>query len=358
MMERKGMDRRSFLGSLSVGLVGASLGSGPRALSGEEPATLGDRRAPEGPTKVALVKGEDRRRNMYEALKSIEKEVRAGIGNRQVIIKPNFVSTSRQLAATHVEGVMGMLDFLKPFYKKTVIIAESPAGGPAERGYENFGYKKLPKDYDVALRELDGTEHRTLYMIDTTLRPAPIRVARMLCDPSFYVISAAVMKTHNAVVATLAWKNILVGAPLKFGRRNDKRVIHQGTKLLNYNLFLLGRDLRPDLATIDGFEAMEGNGPGSGTPVDMKVAIASTDVLAADRIAVETMGIDFSKIGYLTYAARAGLGQGDREKIEVIGEDPKSCTRTFRLADSIEGQYKWQSDEFQRIDLEGDVRSD
>jgi hypothetical protein len=41
--------------------------------------------------------------------------------------------------------------------------------------------------------------------------------------------------------------------------------------------------------------------------------------LAADRVAVELMGIDFAKIGYLNYCADARLGEADLKRIEVVG---------------------------------------
>ena len=91
--------------------------------------------------------------------------------------------------------------------------------------------------------------------------------------------------------------------------------------------------------------------------MDSRVAIASTDVIAADRVGVECMGIDFANVGYLNYCADAGLGQGDLEKIEIVGSDIKSCIKQFRMADSFEGQLNWKVDDYQAISLEGDVRS-
>ena len=69
------------------------------------------------------------------------------------------------------------------------------------------------------------------------------------------------------------------------------------------------------------------------------------------------MGIDFADIGYLSYCAKAGIGQGDLEKIAIVGRDLKRCVGKYRLADSFEGQLKWKSDAFQAVSLEGDVRS-
>ncbi|RPH71051.1 MAG: DUF362 domain-containing protein, partial [Myxococcaceae bacterium] len=101
------------------------------------------------------------------------------------------------------------------------------------------------------------------------------------------------MKTHDRVVATLSLKNIIVGAPIKDpgfrwgggkqGAKNDKPIIHgSGFRGINYNLFAMAQRLHPHLAVIDGFVGMEGAGPTRGTAVDWRIAVASTDALAAD----------------------------------------------------------------------------
>ena len=64
---------------------------------------------------------------------------------------------------------------------------------------------------------------------------------------------------------------------------------------------------------------MEGDGPTNGTPVPHRVCVVGTDWLAADRVAVELMGINFAKIGYLNYCAGAGLGEANLKKIEILG---------------------------------------
>jgi uncharacterized protein (DUF362 family) len=55
----------------------------------------------------------------------------------------------------------------------------------------------------------------------------------------------------------------------------------------------LARRLHPDLAVIDGFTGMEGNGPTLGTPVDHRVCVVSRDWLAADSVGIELMGTIF-----------------------------------------------------------------
>jgi hypothetical protein len=83
---------------------------------------------PVGRAKVALVHGEDRRKNVYEALLAIDDQVQAGLRHKKyVVIKPNNVSTTNQLAATHVDAISGVLDYLAPRFRGPVIIAESSA---------------------------------------------------------------------------------------------------------------------------------------------------------------------------------------------------------------------------------------
>jgi uncharacterized protein (DUF362 family) len=86
---------------------------------------------------------------------------------------------------------------------------------------------------------------------------------------------------------------------------------------------------------------MEGNGPTRGTAVDHRVCVASTDWLAADRLAVELMGIDFAHVGYLNYCAQAGLGEADLKKIEIVGEPLDRHVKSYKLAPSIEQQLLW-----------------
>ncbi len=338
----KGMNRRAFMKSAALGLVGTTVAlnscTTPRQPIQSE--VVGDLPLPKT-SKVALVKGDERYSNTYNALKMIEQDIKQGIGNKHVVIKPNFVVTTKQLAATHVDCVTAILDVLKPIYDGQVIITESPADGPAARGFDNYGFQKLLKQYNVKFMELDEDKPSTFFILDKNLHPMPVQVSSMMMDPNIYLISAAVMKTHNVVVATLSLKNILMGAPLKINGKHYKQHVHQGTKQINYTFFLMTQFMKPSLAIIDGFQGMEGNGPTGGTSADAKVAIASTDFLAADRVSVEAMGIDFAKIGYLNYCADANLGVGDLERIEVLGEKIENCKKTFKLHDSVEEQYKW-----------------
>jgi uncharacterized protein (DUF362 family) len=338
-----GVSRRGFL-RLSAGVAGAAV-AGPRLLRAET--------APAAASVVSLVHGESRRRNVAEALALVEDQILPVLRQKKyVVIKPNIVSLIQQLAATHADALHGILDFLAPRWKGPVVIAESSAANTWS-GYEQFGYTKVPaehKEREVTLVDLN-TEGRyeTLQILDDHLHLQPVRLAARLLDPDAYVICAGALKTHNAVVATLSVKNMALGAPLRSGpkdpaRWSDKRRYHVGIRQMHYNIMLTAQRMRPfwGATVIDGFEGMEGNGPNSGLPVPSRLAIASTDYVAADRVGVETMGIDPAWVGYLTYCGTMGVGQYELAKIDVRGAKIAEVRRPYQLHQDIERMLEWR----------------
>jgi uncharacterized protein (DUF362 family) len=307
------------------------------------------------PASVALTTGDNRADLVFRALQPYSRQIKKAIGNRRVVLKPNNVSINIPLCATHTDTLEGILEFLKSIRKlDNVIIAESAADGPTLDGFSNYGYTRLADKYPVKFVDLDQEGSEILYVFDEKdFRPHPVRFSRIMLSPDSYLVSVARMKTHDLAVATLSLKNIVFGSPIKgggftFGRNrkegswSDKSIVHGGgTRGINYNLYDLAPRLHPHLAVIDGFEGMEGNGPTRGTPVDHRVCVASTDWLAADRVAVELMGIDFAKVGYLNYCAKTGLGVADLNRIEIVGESISSHIRQYRLHDNIEKQLIW-----------------
>ncbi len=344
-------NRRWFLkASIAGGLATAGTARFSRAASAAEANR--DR----SPCRVALTTGNDRTAITFAGLKPFQQEIARAIGNRRVVIKPNNVAIDIQLSATHADCLEGILEFLKSIGKLDgTVIAESAAPGRTLEGFANYGYPRVAAKYGVKLVDLDEQPHEVLHVFDETdFRPHAVRMSRVLLDRDSFVISAARLKTHDLVVATLSLKNIVFGAPIKdpgfgFGKQakpgaqSDKRIAHGGgIRGINYNLFALAERLHPHLAVIDGYEGMEGYGPTRGTAVDHRVCIVGTDWLAADRVAVELMGIDFAKIGYLNYCAQAGLGEADLKKIEIVGEPLARHVKTYKLAPNIDKQLIWR----------------
>jgi uncharacterized protein (DUF362 family) len=327
----------------------------PRMASGEAAAKLfqySDRRA-----KVSIIKGENRRKNITDALVAIDDQIRPILRTRKyVLIKPNGSDPSRQLISTTADTVHGILDYLAPRFKGPVVVAEV-SGMPAKQATSELGWGKIfaehkPLDITFEVPNEQENKYELLYGMDYDMHLIPIRMASRILDHDAFAISSAVMKTHNMVVATMTIKNMVLGAamtPPPGGEKrpwaeSDKRKFHVGIRAGNYNIYLGAKMMLPNwgVGIVDGFEGMEGNGPVSGTPVPSRIALASTDFLAADRVGLECMGIDASWPGYLNYAYQGGVGQYDLAKIDVVGAKIADVQKKYRLHADVDRMLEWR----------------
>jgi uncharacterized protein (DUF362 family) len=300
---------------------------------------------------VAIQQGPERRKNVYLALKAIDQDLRAKMkGRKYVVIKPNFVNTENQLAASHADAMRGILDYLAESFRGPVKIAESSAGD-TRRAFDNFQYLLLTSEYrkqQLALIDLNQeAKFERIALLDQDLHIVPCRIAARLVDPEAFVISAALLKTHNTVIASLGIKNMVLGAPLhqapgETPHWNEKRKYHVGLRQTHYNMMVSAQRLNWGASVIDGYEGMEGNGPNSGTPVASRIALASTDYVSVDRVAAETMGVNPEWLGYVKYCGQLGLGQWEPAKIEVIGAQVAEVKKAYRMHPDIEQELQWQ----------------
>ena len=402
--------RRNFLYLAGAGALAGAAAQNLHAQAEIPPAVPAPSIYPyEARAAVSLVKGDDRRKNVIEALTAVDQEIAPVLKRKKyVAIKINNVRGTNQLCATHVDALRGILDYLGPRFKGPVVVIESSADDTLV-GFDNYKYAQLIGEYkrfNLKLIDLNReAKYEMFNVVDGNVRPVPVRLAARMFDPDAFIISSAMLKTHNAVVATMSIKNMAMGTPLRGipgAPFDDKMVMHatvgggrgrgQGGRgpmqpgaggpipggvpapqqgmppagarggggqqanrgptrgasahAMNFNLAMVAKKLSPNwgVALIDGFEGMEGNGPSSGTPVPMHVAIASRDFMAADRVGLETMGIPQHAVGYLQYAAQLGVGQFDLAKIDIRGEKPESVKRVFRLHDGVQNQLDWLHD--------------
>jgi uncharacterized protein (DUF362 family) len=336
------------LGSAAMLTVGFSdvLGAEPKGDKPKPKKLAVDSRSP-----VSFTTGTERRQMLFEVMKPFQNEIKAGLKKKQLIIKPNMVVTNTPLCATHPDALRALLEFIKPLYKGQIIIAESSSSVNSADGFKNYGYLDLAKEFNLKFIDINASSTGTpVYILDRNLHLDKIQASDILTDENNYVISLSRLKTHNTVVMTGSIKNLAMAAPLNPGAVNGakpisyKRNMHSGgSRFLHYNMFLMTPYVKPDFAIIDGLEGMEGNGPISGTPVDHRIAMASLDPVAMDSMAARLMGIPLEDVGYLNYLAAAGIGNIERDKIDIIGgKDPEKSIITYKLAPNIKTQLEWK----------------
>jgi len=280
--------------------------------------------------KVALVKGDDRKTNIRQALELVSGDI--DLKGRRPVIKVNFVSTYLPLSATHPDAARAVVEFLRDRGEKDIAVAEGATLGTTSRGFREYGYLDLAKEYDLELIDLNEPDSwKMVFVMHPDMKPHPVKLAQTMVDPNNYIISVTCMKSHLQVGVTLTAKNVIMGAIMIM----DKVRMHPteaGNRMLDYNLFTVMQHLHIDLGVLDGFEGMEGDGPLRGEPVDHRIALAGTDYLAVDRVGTEVMGADFDNIRYLNYLWDWGFGEGELSNIEVLGETIENCRKQYRMA--------------------------
>ncbi len=80
----------------------------------------------------------------------------------------------------------------------------------------------------------------------------------------------------------------------------------------------LNRCVGPRLHIMDGVVAMEGNGPSSGTPVEMNVLLFSADPVALDAVFASLIHLDPAAVPTCVSGVKSGLGVMDEDSIEVL----------------------------------------
>ena len=303
-------------------------------------------------TKVGLAKTGRRRSNVSEALNNIRDDITPKVRD-QVLLKPNFLSSTNQLASSHVDAIRGALDFLlsTPQPPKEVIIAEGANESFSGEAFQIFGYEALQAEYDVPIRLVDL--HQETEWVETTVflsdrEKETVRMPKTVLDCPC-TISVAIAKTHDAGVVTLAMKNMIMGTIHKADRikmhgylSHADRELPREAQTLNINLLRVSLHLKPDIAIVDGTVGLQGNGPGGTNSVPLGIAVASSDVFAADAVSSKAMGFEPLDIGLFLYANEVGYGTADLNEIDIIGPDVESVAIPFKPHETAELQFQWQ----------------
>jgi|TARA_B100000959_G_scaffold281289_1_gene345009 uncharacterized protein (DUF362 family) len=282
--------------------------------------------------KVSIASTSNRTEGVTKALQLIDSEVT--IPDLPVMIKPNFVTTSNQLAATHVDSTRATLEFLASQGVSKYVIAVGPAIGTPDSGFDNYDYRALTDDFDIEFLDLNTDDRVPVPAFDDQLNPQTLYMSKRLSES--YVVSVCPMKTHNNVVVTLGLKNILVGT---LSGKEQKQKIHKGSKAINLTLAKMAQHVAPDLTVIDGTVGMQGNGPIDGYAIQSNVVVASHHAVAADVVGLQIMGYSLDQVGYLRYAMQ--LRNLTLDDLEVVGSSIESVRIAYADHENLEEQLTW-----------------
>lgn len=290
------------------------------------------------PIKVALTQEQDRYQTVYKSLGLIFPDFSHLLYtlNPQtdyILLKPNCIDTKSQAAVTHVDALTAVLDFLQPVWQGRIILAEGSGLGNTMEAFKNFRYMDLKNTFEN-LEFLDLNYSNSIFVeaLDKNLKPFQIKISNTVAEAKLR-ISVGPPKTHDSVVLTASIKNMAVGSIL----REDKGKIHQGPRAINRTLVALNQYTYPHLAIIDGWTAMEGDGPVNGQMVETHFAASSTNAVAADTFTAGLLGFNVLEIGYLNLLGAAKI----RPLIQPVGADPNEFNFHLKKPSTYLKQIQW-----------------
>ena len=140
------------------------------------------------------------------------------------------------------------------------------------------------------------------------------------------IVHLPTVKTHVFTTITGAMKNAF-GGLLHRKRHWTHSVIHETlVDLLN-----IQREIHSGVfAVTDGTFAGDGPGPRAMRWHEKNVVLAGADQVAIDAVAARIMGFDPMSIKFIRLGHELGLGCGDTEQIEVVGEDVSEVNWHFK----------------------------
>jgi uncharacterized protein (DUF362 family) len=268
---------------------------------------------------VAVVKGERGHAPVSKALDLIDYR-NALAGYDKVLIKVNFITdkTWDTGATTDPIVVEAIIKKLEDLPVKVYVVESDATITSADKAFEATGMKDMCSRNGVEWLNLGHVKDRVTLKVPNGEALKSITVPRLVTESA--VISAAKLKTHADTGVTLGMKNMFGLLPDKFKGRYHLKGISKVVVDIN-------TVLRPAITVIDGFVGMEGQGPADGTPVQMNLIIAGTDVVATDATACRVMGINPYEIKHIRKAFEKGLGKSEAQ---IVGEKLNTVTRAFK----------------------------
>ncbi len=238
---------------------------------------------------------------------------------KTVLVKPNLLSPHAPEAAitTHPAVVEGVVRGLQEWGNR-VLIADSPAG------IYNNNMKNLWRV--TGMQEVSQQTGATL--VDINRLPLKSRKGgernfyfTALLEEVDYLVNLPKLKTHGLTLLTGAVKNVFGLIPGI--QKGEFHIRYPDPEDFSANMVEIFQAVRPQFTIMDGIRILEGDGPSSGgSPRDAGFLLAGTDAVALDSVASLLIGIDPLQVFTTRIAHEKGVGQGDVQHIEVVGDEP------------------------------------
>jgi uncharacterized protein (DUF362 family)/ferredoxin len=234
----------------------------------------------------------------------------------KILLKPNVLTgAAPEKAVTTHPALLKAMALLCRQSGARVSFGDSPGWGNPQTMAAKSGLETVARE--IGLEQADFHTPVTVSFHEALIAKQLILAKGALEADG--IISLAKMKTHGFMRITGAVKNQFGCVPgLRKGEFHVKMpsAEHFAAMLVDIN-----RYLRPRLYVMDGIVAMEGNGPGSGTPRQMNVLLFSSDPVALDAVFCRLIHLSPEYVPTMKPGLESGLGTYRDDEIQICGDD-------------------------------------
>lgn len=253
---------------------------------------------------------------------------------RSVVLKPNVYCPAPPPTTTDPRVIAALARLAKEAGARKVTVAEGRSISTAlfrkqaqstRACFEATGMDRAALDSGAEIVYLEEDEFVEVERPDApVLRKAT--VPRTIYEAEV-LINVPVLKNHSLTLTTLGIKNLhgTVSDDDKLFGHDYHRIPQKLVDILRYH--------KPALTVIDGVRGQEGDHADMGRVVETGVIISGTDTVAVDAVAEAVMGLGNLEVDTTRLAHEEGLGVGDRDQIQVIGENLDIVMHTFARPD-------------------------
>lgn len=234
-----------------------------------------------------------------------------------VSLKPNLGWDKLIPGAISASWVIeGVIETIQGYVGKIYLVESDQVVVDVERVLRLTRLDKVCQKYDVTWVNMSKGKFVQL-QDEERLVLRDIRIPEILTRTQ--LITIPTLKTHNKTTVSGALKN-------QWGCLETLR--HNFHPVLPQALVDINQVAGSKFAVMDGTIGLEGNGPKSGSPVEMNVLLASANLVGLDMTAARLMGFEPNKIPHIVLCAQHGIGRSISEN-EVAGDSPASLCRKF-----------------------------
>lgn len=239
----------------------------------------------------------------------------AGLGER-ILLKPNLLSADppEKASTTHFIVFKAVADILKSTGAE-LTYGDSPGFHTPEAAARKNRIAEAADELGIKLADFHKGEDVSY---SAGIQNKKFHIAKGVLE-SDGIISLPKLKTHGFARMTGSIKNQFgcIPGPLK----GEFHVRIPNANDFAKMLVDLNMLLKPRLYIMDGIIAMEGNGPRSGTPKNMKVLLMASDPVALDAVVCRIINLNPEYVPTIKYGYEAGLGVYKEKDIELLGDN-------------------------------------